>query len=411
MIPGQVLTPDEARAAFAALSAKLPPMKRKERQAKSPRGPRPPYRPPAERKPILEHLLDNIRNRPCRHRGERQPLGIVYECDGPDTRIKLCTTDPACRHARNLQVCQRCDHHLPPWPFTPTRSSSPATIAECLDRGHVMPNGWSGWPNAHRTLAERCAAGIGPNQRHLLYFVYPRSHNGVWQKNIDQLLLRIALFNGRRVMAIASDDKADPAGMVRESVAGHGFEFIDVPNTPKLREVIAWLPLWERVAGCTGPNDYTFFAHAKGVTRDRMRTAHAWTTLMYEANLDYWPVVERLLQTHPIAGALKKLGHKFNRSKLSQWIYAGTFYWVRNRDFFARDWRSVEQEWWGTEYYPGVLFSVEEGGVIYGEGGDEMAPSNRENFIRIAKGFNEWKSANTHNRIDIGSLTGACPSG
>jgi len=367
-----------------------------------------PYRQPVALPQVPEHLRDTIRGRVCRHRG-RHEIGHVYECDGPDTRRKLCTTDPTCQHARGLQVCQRCDDHLPSWPYTPTRSSSPATIADALERD-ILPPGWSSWPNAPRALAERCAAGVGPSRRHLLYYVYPRRWNGRWQNNVRQLLRRIDLFDGRRVIAIATDDKTDAAADVRAAFDGHRCEFIELTNVPALREVIAWLPLWERVAAFTGPHDYTFFAHAKGVTRASARTAHKWATLMYEACLDYWPVVEQLLQRHPIVGALKKNGHRFNRDRRSEWIYAGTFYWIRNCDFYTRDWRSVEQQWWGTEYMPGVLYSSAEAGVIYGEGGDEMAPSSRVNFARILEGWHEWTSANTMHRTGTGTSPTSCPT-
>jgi hypothetical protein len=398
---------------MVAMMAALPPERlarlrhRRDRDGRAPRR-RTPYRPPVPVPQTAERLLDTIRGHVCRHRGART-IGHVYECDGPDTRIKLCTTNPACPHARRVQVCQRCDHHLPDWPFRPTRSSSPATIGEALERD-VLPAGWSGWPHAAAALAGRSDAGIGPNQRHLLYFVYPRKWNGRWQKNVRQLLRRIDLFDGRRVVAVVTDDKTDSVDEVRAAFAGHRCEFLRFANVVNLREVVAWLPLWERVAAFTGPRDYTFFAHAKGVTRSSTSTAHKWTTLMYEANLDYWPVVERLFETYPIVGSLKKNGHRFNRDRRSDWIYVGTFYWVRNRDFFTRDWRSVEQEFWGTEYMPGVLYSSDEAGVVYGEGGDEMAPGTLTRFIPILEGWNEWKSANITHRTGTGTSPESYPA-
>ena len=217
--------------------------------------------------------------------------------------------------------------------------------------------------------------------RHLLYFVYPVAGNSVWQCNADQLLERIALFNGRRVVAVARQHglvhhrrerrgqrpphTVDPPERVIEYMAGHDIEFVVIDNDGRLGEVAAFEPLWSRVAGYAGPRDATFYGHAKGVTRpvNPGVSVHPWASMLYAANLDYWPVVEDLLSRHPVVGAMKTVG--IARSYSGGWHYSGTFFWFRNADVFARDWRRIDRVYGGIESWPGVQFSKDESGCIF----------------------------------------------
>lgn len=261
-----------------------------------------------------------------------------------------------------------------------------------------------------RTPAAQLSAGGPEESRHLLYYVWPRRGNGVWQLNLDQLLARIRLFGGRKVVAVATSADADDPGAVRDYLAGSGCEVFTITNDPALREVAAWDALWERVMGRTGPGDATFFGHAKGVTKpvNPGVTVHEWASVMYECNLDYWPIVASQLQVHPIVGTFKKVGQGFQRSG-SAWHYSGTFYWVRNADFFSRDWRGgIDRTWWGTEAYPGRAYAQEEGGITFGRG---IVPKldlyTRATWDRIRPSLETWRRANAGNRTTFPSVTGS----
>lgn len=251
-------------------------------------------------------------------------------------------------------------------------------------------------------------ATAGPPVRHLAYYVWPVKGNGIWQLNLDRLLLRAGLFNGRKLVAVATSANADEPHAVRDYLGGE-FEVFGIPNSPFLRETVAWEPLWDRLADRTGAGDATFFAHAKGVTKDVNPgvTVHEWAAVMYETNLDYWPVVASVLARNPIAGSLKKYGEGFGTPR-SLWHYSGSFYWVRNQDFFARDWRGlVDRTWWGTEAYPGVAYEQSEGGIIFGRG---SVPALNlyvwDTWDRLRPDLAEWRRANTGNRTTFPSPTG-----
>ncbi len=243
-------------------------------------------------------------------------------------------------------------------------------------------------------LPPQAPVGPRPPVRHLLYHVYPVKGNGVWQRNLDQLKLWLHLFNGVRAVAIATDARTDPPEAVREYLHGHVRDFLEVQNDGNLREVTTFVPLLERIAWCVGPEHYTFYAHAKGVTKpiNPGVSVHPWVGVLYAANLDYWPLVQSQLAKHPITGAFKKVGRGFGSA--SSWHYSGTFYWLRNADVFTRrNWRHVDWAWWGTEAWPGLHFDPQEAGCLFHTG---RVPSLNLYNLRyvtrtILPEFERWK--------------------
>jgi hypothetical protein len=185
-------------------------------------------------------------------------------------------------------------------------------------------------------------------------------------------------------------------------------EYLTFANDPRLREVVTFVPLWERALAYRGEGDVTFYAHAKAVTRpfNAGVTCHPWASILYHVNLDYWPLVAESLKAHPVAGAFKKVGHGFGGSS-SRWHYSGTFFWARNRDVAARDWRRVDQQWWGSESWVGVHFKPDEAACLFHQG---VVP--RLNLYSMAylqkivyPELRTWTLQNAKSRSAIGSLT------
>lgn len=215
-------------------------------------------------------------------------------------------------------------------------------------------------------------------RRHLLYHILPVANNGTWQRNLDQLRVRLPLFDGRKVIAICQADgnvirdettnrgrfELDPPGAVMEYLEGTGCEFLTVENDPTLREVKTWPALWSRLAEFADTSDVVFYAHAKGVTRPRrLELNDLWTRILYASLLDYWPLVQEALSDHPVAGSFKRVGCPTQGSRAA-WVYAGGFYWCRV--FEALRWASnIESEWYGSESWPGLHF---DGACIFHDG-------------------------------------------
>ena len=306
---------------------------------------------------------------PCANLGD--PTGETRECRtcGGHVRIKLraCTVHGACTEAKAVEgvaCCQGC----------PDRTAAPPAAP----------------------------ASFAPARRHLLYHVWPVARNGTWQRNLDQLAARLPLFDGRRVIAVATGGGADPPDAVREHLRGAGCEFIEVPNDPGLREVATWRPLWDRLADLADTDDVVFYAHAKGVTRpfNPGVTVHEWARILYSSLLDFWPVVDDLLRRHPIAGSFKKIGHGFQGSK-SAWHYSGAFFWVRLREALAYSRAdTIDGRWWGSEAWPGLHWRPEEAGCVFQEGRvptlDLYSPDVL--FRRVVQEFRDWTGANARRR-------------
>ena len=213
-------------------------------------------------------------------------------------------------------------------------------------------------------------------RRHLIYHAYPVA--GRWQSGIDQLRRRRGMFTGSKSVAVARDPGLtipvrpaepgqypvrgwlDPWEAVRDYAADLGADVFPVPNDPSLREVASWRPLWDRAMAEADPDDFVFYAHAKGVTRPPGKVA-GWVELLYAANLDFWPRVAGLLARHLVAGAFKRAGRAFPGCA-ADWHYAGSFYWVRAGGF-----RPVPppRAWWGVEAWPGLAYRWDEAGCVF----------------------------------------------
>ncbi len=234
--------------------------------------------------------------------------------------------------------------------------------------------------------------------RNLLWYCYPRSGNGVWQRNVGQLLKRIRLFNGRRVVAIATDSTTDPAQHVIDQFGDRVHEFIEIPNDPHLREVAAFLDLVGRVE-TQDPRHITFYGHAKGTTRRPNDTAAAghWADVMYQTCLDFPALVEEQLKRFHVTGSFKNHGPAFVGSS-SHFHYAGSFFFFRNKELFKRDWRNIDVEWYGSESAPGKWFKPEEGGSLFLPNTGAFTLYNEASYqATVLPALEKWKE--THREV------------
>lgn len=270
--------------------------------------------------------------RPCRHLGK--PTGETIECTSCRGRVSLkvygCAVHRWCLLGKKVQeygCCATCneydDAEAPQFPEVTTR--------------------------------------------HLMYHVCPRPSKGTWQRNVMQIRKRLGLFNGRRLVAVATGRSFDPPEAVQELLGKDQAEWLIVPNQVSKREVMSFLPLLGQFRGAGG-GEATFLAHSKGITHpvNPGVSVHLWTHIMYTVCLDYWPHVARVLAGHPTAGCFFKDGYCFDSA--GRWHYSGNFWWVRNAELYKRDWRRVDDTWWGTESYLGLHFSPEEAGCLFHRG-------------------------------------------
>jgi hypothetical protein len=243
-------------------------------------------------------------------------------------------------------------------------------LSVCIEGSKMTPSPRAvGVHHAPRAVAgppaERTPAFASMPLRHLLYHVWPVK--GVtWRWNIDELLRRIDVFNGRRIIAIVHDERSDPPEAVQEALAGHGCEFIVAPNDPSAGEAATFPRLLERIASLD-PSAVTFYAHAKGVKYEPARPdpVRRWTDALYRTNLDDWLRVKSHLEQFAFTGAFRLTGRFRPHRNLADWHYSGTFFWMRNARVFARCAGQVPPFYGGVETWPGLSFARTESGCLF----------------------------------------------
>jgi hypothetical protein len=238
---------------------------------------------------------------------------------------------------------------------------------------------------------------FGAPVRDLAYHVYPlRSASHVWRWNVRQLLRRISLFNGRRVVALSVDAKTEPVGEVMDAFGGEvdPGDFVVVENEPGAPEAKT-LPLLLGRLETSDPDRVLLRAHAKGVTHehdDKGPVVREWVETLYEAMLDYFPAVEAQLVHYPITGCFRCNWRQWPReAPASGWFYSGSWFWARSRHLFARAWRQVPRFWSTVEAMPSLLFAPEEAGCLFAD--NCGVAYNADAWRQLRPAFDRWAAA------------------
>jgi len=197
--------------------------------------------------------------------------------------------------------------------------------------------------------------------RNLIMHVWPTS-NGAWQWNIDQLIARRHVFNGRVTIGVAEGPNTATAAEVAEYAAALSPAVFSVPNNPRIREGATFQKLLQSVQ-----NDHdsiTFFCHSKGARHGEAfgqsgSTLKDWTAAMYTVCLDDIELIVEQLQSATMTGPFRRFGN-FKTPGNHRWHYSGAFYWFRNADVFERNWQKMDLFFFAVESWPGLMFRPEE---------------------------------------------------
>jgi hypothetical protein len=158
---------------------------------------------------------------------------------------------------------------------------------------------------------------------------------------------------------VAVDTSTDTAADVDRAFRGE-VEIREVHNDGR-QEMTSFPWLMERLIDDS--NDLTFYCHAKGCTHRENNASHLWCDAMASACLDYPGLVDWCMDRKSICGAFRsRLQVGFSHAL---WHFAGTWWWVRNRDLFTRDWQRSDPEFWGAESYPGLHFLPTESACVF----------------------------------------------
>jgi hypothetical protein len=218
--------------------------------------------------------------------------------------------------------------------------------------GHLPAPGSEQWPFTETP------------KRNLIYHIWPVPGQ-MWKWNLAQLLQRLEVFNGRRVMSIVHDERSLPPEEVQEAVAGHGFEFVIAENDER-GEAITFAEMMQRVAS-DDPNEVTFYGHAKGVKYEPNIPVpiRRWSQVQYQVALDDWLTVREQLERYAMTGPFKRLGRFTPHRNLADWHYSGTYFWMRHSQVFARNYKEIPQFYGGVETWPGTVFRRDETACLF----------------------------------------------
>jgi hypothetical protein len=204
--------------------------------------------------------------------------------------------------------------------------------------------------------------------RHLTFHVWPTTRHDAWQWNLQQLAQRWPLFTGKKIIAIATDESTVPAETVLQFCEQIGIQWDHVvvqPNDARLREGATWVPMLSFLnPQNAGPSEVVFACHGKGV-RHEHREEHikSWAEVMYESCLDYWPLAEEQLKSRVATGSFRKFGGF--KTQCRNFHFSGTFFWWRLAEIGRRDWKKVEQKYWGTENWMSCQAEASECGFLF----------------------------------------------
>ena len=193
-------------------------------------------------------------------------------------------------------------------------------------------------------------------KRNLLFYLYPKRKT-IWPWHVEQLLKYQAAWNGRRIVVLALDDwTVDPCEVVA-ALAPLEAQVLLRGNDRELGETRHFIDALAALQS-EDPEEMTFYAHAKGVSRDGpdLPPIKMWCRAMYELNLERPEVIERILTNAAAVGAFRlQIRHSG-----APWCYAGTYFWLKHSALFSRNWMDIEPCRYGVEGYPGRHLKFEE---------------------------------------------------
>lgn len=209
--------------------------------------------------------------------------------------------------------------------------------------------------------------------RNLIYHVYAPFGSDEWKANLDKLRPHRQLFNGKVVIAVASDTASRSRADIAAYLGWDGVEWIDCNNNRTLRETASLRRLLEAVQS-TAANEATFYGHTKGTaTVENMQAVRRWRNAMYHHLLGHADECMEYMRHHAAVGTTRiswQTGTHFvwpsGLTKDGNWMFSGTFFWFRNEQVFSRpEALQVVPDRYGAEAWIGRVLPLDASCTIY----------------------------------------------
>jgi hypothetical protein len=243
--------------------------------------------------------------------------------------------------------------------------------------------------DAERQLAT-IEAGEQPDtqRRNLIYHIWPRKGNCVWQWNVEQLIKRIDQFDGVRSIGVATSPDSDALVDVQRAFDGVRVDnWIEFPNDPHMGEAQTFVKLLETLP--VGNGSITFRGHAKGVKYDNPLEHREWTEMLYEICLDDPEHISATLGQYPVAGPFC-VDNRWPGGNRFGWYFSGGFYWFTSDILKKPNAKQIRQDYWGSELWPGQHYDRKDIGILFGQNCGHLYNANE--VERMKTWLEEWKS-------------------
>ena len=278
------------------------------------------------------------------------------------------------------QICAECPLNNQGW-CDDTKGGCGCNLAlKVMPRSSHCPLGkWSAYRDEYRPL-------LNP-ARSLMFHLYPlKGKEWNWHGHIEQIRQHQDKFNGKIVIGVGIDGKTATMEQVQELFHGIRVDHWLRADNNKLAETLTHVEMMSLLK-TDDPNHLIFRAHTKGVTHQRDSVEQKWAEILWDGNMDL-PSVDDALTSHGTCGVMRSQT-PLVKSKPGAFFYAGSFYWMRAKQVFERDWTWKENNRWISEYVPSHLFEFAESACIF----HDLVPSSVLNHGYFAEHVDvEWQA-------------------
>jgi hypothetical protein len=284
-----------------------------------------------------------------------------------------------------LTICEACPVFKDGWCDASKGGCGCDLGLKVMARAAYCPQGkWFAHTDNYRPLKDPT--------RSLIFHIYPKlGAEFNWHWHLEQIRKHQDKFSGKIVIAVGVDPKTATIDEVQRLAEGiRVTKWIRADNTKALAETHTHVAMMAEVQS-DDPNAIVFRYHTKGVTKTPDAVEQRWAELLWQVNMDL-PSVEDALASHMTCGAMRSLTPLVSK-KPGDFFFAGSAYWFRAADAFARNWTHTEQNRWWVEYVPCHLFNRHESASLLYDQTESSVIRNDHFATYIQPEWDQWRAA------------------
>jgi hypothetical protein len=187
-------------------------------------------------------------------------------------------------------------------------------------------------------------------RKNLIYFIYWSPENGMLEYNLNLIEKYLNLFDGKIIVMVSGiEGKQLPKRPILQNYISVKNDFLN-GEKEYFKYGLGLLPKDDSI---------TFYAHAKGVSREVNNALQWWVKLLYKGNLDMMPDLHNYL----FSGCFGKLRTSSHQCPLA-FHYSGSFFWFKTKEVLKRyEGKAIPDNIntrWFTENFPAFISKQKE---------------------------------------------------